>query len=408
MQALYSVRADFLYLWQPLYTRQREMNQVYFLIMISLKLLSVRSRRKRQENFIRQLGRVDNQTEKEEKGMLHVVIVGICEDSIEIVKQALDELEQSVIIDAVVFDQVLYSAGFEISYPVKTIEDLPQMIFDKLLVCANEEIVNDAVKMFRNTLKLSEQQCGAFITKKIGPHKINWDVVKDNRSLVEQIMQSGTLNALESFFYFKPHRLIFKWLHYFEVYDRHFSKYRNKAPVVMEIGVYKGGSLQMWKEYFGEGAQIIGVDIDESTKEFEEEQILVEIGSQEDRNFLKYLKEKYPKIDILIDDGGHTMNQQITTFEEMFTHLSYGGVYLCEDLHTSYMPDYGGGYRNSNSYIEYSKNFIDYIHAWYSNRKDILQPNQYSRSMHSLHYYDSVLVIEKEKMAPAISLSIER
>lgn len=117
----------------------------------------------------------------------------------------------------------------------------------------------------------------------------------------------------------------------------------------------------------------------------------------------EYLKEKYPKIDILIDDGGHTMNQQIVTFEEMFPHLSYGGTYLCEDLHSSYVDKYGGGYKRPGSYIEYSKNFIDYLHTLYS-REETFQTNQFSRTMHSLHYYDSVLVIEKEKMGQPISL----
>lgn len=171
----------------------------------------------------------------------------------------------------------------------------------------------------------------------------------------------------------------------------------------MEIGVAKGGSLQMWKDYFGKGAQIIGVDIEKGTKDFEEESIRIEIGSQSDRDFLKSLKEKYPKIDIFIDDGGHTMEQQIITFEEMFPHISYGGVYLCEDLHTSYWEECGGGYRYPNTYIEYSKNFIDYIHAWHS-RTNALQENKYSRSMHSLHYYDSILVIEKEKMGIPLNL----
>lgn len=339
--------------------------------------------------------------------MIHVVLVGIGENSIEIVKQALDELNEAkkeVIIDAIVFDEASFGKIFNKSYPIKTIEDLPHMTFDNLLICTDETIADEAVKMFCDMLNLSTKQCGAFLRNKIGAHKINWDLVRNTDDLKNQIIQSDTMNDLESFFYCKQHRLIFKWLHYFEVYERHFSKHRNKAPVVMEIGIFKGGSLQMWKEYFGEGAQIIGIDIDEQTKEFEEEQISVEIGSQEDREFLRSLKEKYPKIDILIDDGGHSMNQQIVTFEEMFPHIAYGGTYLCEDIHTSYMERFGGQYKSPDSYIEYSKNFIDYIHAWHA--KDSLLPNQYTRTMHSLHYYDSILVIEKEKMGAPVTIAI--
>ena len=84
------------------------------------------------------------------------------------------------------------------------------------------------------------------------------------------------------------------------------------------------------------------MDIDSRCKAFEEDGIEIFIGSQEDREFWRKLKTKIPKVDILIDDGGHTMRQQIVTFEEMFDFVKDGGVYLCEDLHTSYWKSYGG------------------------------------------------------------------
>lgn len=336
--------------------------------------------------------------------MLHTVFIGIGEDSTELIKQALDDLNETILVDAVILDEETSAHQlFFQKYKLLKIEDLPKLSFDQIILCINESIADDAVSLFRKEFNLTAKQCVAFKRNKIGPHKIDWTTVSSNEDIKAQLTQSGTLNDLETFFYRKEHRIMTKWAHYFEIYDRHFSKYRNKAPVVMEIGIFKGGSLQMWKDYFGKGVQIIGVDIEEDTKAFEEEQITIEIGSQEDRNFLRTLKEKYPKIDILIDDGGHTMNQQITTFEEMFPHLSYGGTYLCEDLHTSYIDTYEGGLKKPNTYIEYSKNFIDYIHAWYS-REENFQLNQFSRTMHSLHYYDSVLVIEKEKTAPPVSL----
>jgi cephalosporin hydroxylase len=119
------------------------------------------------------------------------------------------------------------------------------------------------------------------------------------------------MNDLEKYFRLNDKRLIHKWNHYFEVYDRHFSKYRNKDIVILEIGVSHGGSLQMWKDYFGDKAKIYGIDINPQCKEFEEENIKIFIGSQSDRNFLREVKAQIPPIDILIDDGGHTMVQQI-------------------------------------------------------------------------------------------------
>lgn len=204
-------------------------------------------------------------------------------------------------------------------------------------------------------------------------------------------------NDLEKFFYSNNDRLINKWSHYFEIYDRHFSQFRDKEIVIVEIGVFQGGSLQMWKKYFGPLAKIYGIDIDARCKGFEEENIEIHIGSQSDPEFLNKLKQIIPKIDILIDDGGHTMNQMRVTFDHLFDHVKENGVYLCEDTHTCYQWRYGGGYKRSNSFIEYTKNIIDYIHGWHS-EQNMLQVNQYTRSIHSIHFYDSIVLIEKRKI----------
>jgi hypothetical protein len=203
------------------------------------------------------------------------------------------------------------------------------------------------------------------------------------------------MNDLEKYFTENTGGLIHKWRHYFEIYDRHFSRFRGTDVHVVEFGVSQGGSLQMWKQYFGPNAKIFGIDINPHCKQLEEEQIEIFIGDQEDRRFLKSLTEKIPKIDILIDDGGHTMKQQINTYEELFSCIDKNGVYLCEDLHTSYCPNGEGGYKKRGTFIEYSKNFIDYINAWHSVQTSRLSVTEFTKSVHSLHYYDSVLVIEK-------------
>jgi hypothetical protein len=144
------------------------------------------------------------------------------------------------------------------------------------------------------------------------------------------------MNDLRKYFDNNKDRLIHKWEHYFEIYDRHFSAYRNKEIVVLEIGVFEGGSLQMWKNYFGPKAKIYGIDIDPKCKEYEEENIEIFIGSQSDKEFLSDIKSKIPKIDILLDDGGHTMHQIKTSFLELFDHVKEDGIYAIEDLHTCY------------------------------------------------------------------------
>ena len=130
-----------------------------------------------------------------------------------------------------------------------------------------------------------------------------------------------TTSDLEKYFHNNQGRYIDKWNHYFDIYEHHFNRFRNKEVILLEIGVSQGGSLHMWKDYFGEKAKIYGIDIDPRCKELEEKNVEIFIGSQSDRNFLREVKESIPLVDILIDDGGHTMKQQIVSYEELFNHV---------------------------------------------------------------------------------------
>jgi hypothetical protein len=206
-------------------------------------------------------------------------------------------------------------------------------------------------------------------------------------------------NPLAEYFRNNPGRLIDKWHHYFEIYHRHFAAFRGRSPVVVEIGVYHGGSLEMWRHYFGRGARIVGIDLDPRCRLFEGDSVSVMIGDQADRKFLSQVRARYPHVDIVIDDGGHTMAQQITSFEELYPHIQPHGVYLCEDLHTSYYPPYGGGYRRDGTFIQYATRLVDQLHAWYSTEPDRFRVDEITRSTHGLHFYDSVLVVEKRPIA---------
>lgn len=207
------------------------------------------------------------------------------------------------------------------------------------------------------------------------------------------------MNDLEQFFDQHSGRLIHKWRHYFEIYDRHFSRFRGKPINIVEFGVSQGGSLQMWRHYFGPEAKVFGVDINPNCKQFEETGVQIFIGDQADRDFLRSLARTLPPIDILIDDGGHTMQQQIRTFEELFPCVAPHGVYLCEDLHTSYWKRFGGGYRRRGSFIEYSKGFVDALHAWHTRQPRRFEVSEFTRTVHSVHYYDSIVVVEKRPMS---------
>lgn len=202
-------------------------------------------------------------------------------------------------------------------------------------------------------------------------------------------------NPLTEYFNKNDKRLIHKWLHYFDIYHNHFKEFRNKEITIVEIGVYHGGSLQMWKNYFGRKARIIGIDIEPKSKKFEEKNIEIFIGDQEDKDFLKKIKKKIGPIDILIDDGGHTMKQQINTFEALYDSVVDGGIYLIEDLHTSYWDEYGGGYRHTDTFIEYAKNIIDQMHAWHSHDPASFKVDKITKSVKGMHVYDSIIVFDK-------------
>lgn len=203
------------------------------------------------------------------------------------------------------------------------------------------------------------------------------------------------MNDLEKYILENTGNQTCKWSHYAEIYDRHLSKFRGKAVNLVEFGVSHGGSLQIWKRYFGPKATIIGVDINPECKKLEEDRIKILIGDQGDRKFLKSILDDMPEIDILIDDGGHRMKQQVNTFEVLFPHIRPDGVYACEDLNTSYWHRYGGGYKKKGSFIEYSKNFIDRLNAWHSEQPHRLNVSEFTKTAGSLHYYDALLIIEK-------------
>jgi hypothetical protein len=208
---------------------------------------------------------------------------------------------------------------------------------------------------------------------------------------------------LEKIFDNHTGNIIHKWKHYFEIYDRHFSRFRNKKITLLEIGVFKGGSLEMWREYFGENCQIIGIDINPLCKRFENNNTKIYIGSQDDRDFLKTIKAEVAGADIVIDDGGHMMKQLKVSFEELYGWVREDGIYLAEDLHTCYWPLFGGGYKRRGSFIEYSKSLVDQLNAWHSVQGG-LKVNEFTESTHSIHFYDSIVIFEKRKISKPYNL----
>ena len=136
---------------------------------------------------------------------------------------------------------------------------------------------------------------------------------------------------------------------YFDVYEEYFSTFKGKNITFVEIGVFNGGSLKIWKDYFGPKSRIIGIDINNECKKFEDKENNIEIfiGNQSDENFWKIFFEKVGKVDIILDDGGHTNLNQIITTACTIKNINDGGVLLIEDVHTSYMPHYNSQIKQS-------------------------------------------------------------
>ncbi len=223
----------------------------------------------------------------------------------------------------------------------------------------------------------------------------------------------GSHNNSELFRIFRDHkgRLATKWIHYFEIYEEHLKEFRGKPVNILEIGVHKGGSLQTWKEYFGRDANIFGLDIFPECKKFEEDNIRIFIGDQSDRRFLKDLTTKLPKMDIIIDDGGHMSKQQIVSFEELYPHMSDNGVYIVEDTHTNYWRKYQRGSRMS--FVRYAQKLTDKLNAWHfdqdaslrrfciphAKREGRIDTPEFTKTTRSVTFYDSMVVFKKAKLA---------
>lgn len=198
------------------------------------------------------------------------------------------------------------------------------------------------------------------------------------------------MSTIKELFFSHEKNIVHKWHHYLDIYDKWFSPYKNVPIVIMEIGVYMGGSLQIWKKYFHPQSIIVGLDINPSVKIMEKEKFKIIIGNQNDIQVLNSIDYKF---DIIIDDGSHIQSDIIASFENLWDKLNFGGIYVIEDVHASYLNDFGGELKKENTAIEYSKNIIDYMNARHIKEKDI--KNKWTNEISGVHFYESMIVIEK-------------
>ena len=202
---------------------------------------------------------------------------------------------------------------------------------------------------------------------------------------------------------------IHKWHHYFDVYETFLAPYRGQPLKFLEIGLWRGGSLKMWREYFGPAAAIAGMDVEPACAEHEQHGFRIFIGDQADREFLRTLKAQLGELDVVIDDGGHTTLQQINTFEELYPITNQ--LYIVEDTHTSYWPKFLDD--GPRSFIDFAKDKVDVLHEWHRSPQSFslhsIPPAQRSAEpsvsyfcahTRAIHFYDSMVVFEKGKNSP--------
>ncbi|MEL7462494.1 MAG: class I SAM-dependent methyltransferase [Pseudomonadota bacterium] len=206
----------------------------------------------------------------------------------------------------------------------------------------------------------------------------------------------GEAGAFDDLFWSHKGETVHKWHHYPAIYDRYFGPWRGKAPRFLEIGVSKGGSLEIWRRFFGDDAVIFGIDIDPKCAQFDGQAGQVRIGSQDDPAFLNGVLDEMGGVDLVLDDGSHDSVHIRKTLEVAYPRLTTGGVYMIEDLHAAYWPNFSGGYDAESSFFTDVKRMIDDIHHWYHDRgQEVAATRDY---LTSLHVHDSIVVLEKDRV----------
>ena len=186
-------------------------------------------------------------------------------------------------------------------------------------------------------------------------------------------------------------RYSIKWSNYFVIYENLFKKFVNKRIIFVEIGVGNGGSLFMWKKFFGNKARIIGIELNPDAKKLEKFGFEIFIGDQSDPLFWKKFYNKVGKIDVLLDDGGHKNIQQITTFMESYNNIKQNGIIVVEDTHTSYMKKKGFKNPSNYSFINFCKLIVENLHR--RNPSINKNLNILSKKIESIYFYDSIVSI---------------
>ncbi|MBV8634135.1 MAG: class I SAM-dependent methyltransferase [Burkholderiaceae bacterium] len=202
-----------------------------------------------------------------------------------------------------------------------------------------------------------------------------------------------------------------------EIYERYLEKFRGKPCTYLEIGIQNGGSLEVMREYLGDQARIVGADIDPNCAQMRDKGFEVYIGDQADVGFISNMSNDIGTYDIIIDDGGHVADQEIFSFLWLWPRLNNGGIYIVEDLHTNFWEARFQYSRIGINFYDFAKGLIEKMSLWhldprlhsryrqpYADREGRVDiANFAANSIFGIHFYDSVVVIEKRQMGEPLA-----
>jgi cephalosporin hydroxylase len=197
---------------------------------------------------------------------------------------------------------------------------------------------------------------------------------------------------------------VHKWHHYLPIYEHYFAAWRDRPVRFLEIGVWMGGSLNMWRRYFGPEAVLFGIDIDPKCADEDGKHGVVRIGDQSDAAFLKAVVEEMGGIDVVLDDGSHRMDHIRASLAVLFPLLADHGTYMIEDLHSSYWPSFGGGREARDNFFGMVRELTDDMHAWYHDGDR--QHPEISGSVTGIHVHDSIVVLDKGVVPSPVHSSV--
>lgn len=184
--------------------------------------------------------------------------------------------------------------------------------------------------------------------------------------------------------------LSIKYDSYFLAYETLLRKYVDREVTIVEVGIFNGGSLFMWRKFFGTKARIIGIDLNPDAREWEKHGFEIYIGDQSSNTFWTELFEKIGKVDVVIDDGGHTNRQQIVTSHYAIQNINDGGVLIVEDVHTNYFREFGNPSRYS--FVNFAHRIVDGVNSRaYSLRRTYAQ---YSSRVYSVSFFESMVAFQ--------------